>query len=344
MGAFALLVASPAHATQLRGKRTTAGISSPALERHRPTPAQRKAFGHALRTLRNGEHQGRTARRLGLSRRTLVRLEGGKVAPHIVTLATLSKGYGVEPAVLSKHVGPPPGRTIGTRLRFQRWRRARTATQVAQNGRLPESVVDAIEKEMVTPSQADMHALVRGLPGVTLKELLGRKRLENLPRIRAYPPPDATAVVRRPKLVDTYTERFRAYVKRARQERAWLQRELAAAVARELGEPLTRESISAYECGKRVPRPGTLRALDRALGAGGKLQAILMPPRGQSFPNRLAHYRLKAGLTWQQIADRLRVTGGAVGQWENGRQRPRSADMMEDLARVLGTTVHELDP
>ena len=51
--------------------------------------------------------------------------------------------------------------------------------------------------------------------------------------------------------------------------------------------------------------------------------------------------RLKAGKKVQEVVDHLRVTDGAVYQWECGYSRPTAAKLIK-LAEFYGCTVDEL--
>lgn len=51
--------------------------------------------------------------------------------------------------------------------------------------------------------------------------------------------------------------------------------------------------------------------------------------------------RKKAGLNQVDAAKALGVTQGAISMWENGRTKPRSAQIVE-IAKLYGVTVDEL--
>lgn len=55
----------------------------------------------------------------------------------------------------------------------------------------------------------------------------------------------------------------------------------------------------------------------------------------------LSRARQRAGLTQQQLADRLRVNRVTVGHIESGERRPSLA-LAVDIARVLGVSLDEL--
>ena len=55
----------------------------------------------------------------------------------------------------------------------------------------------------------------------------------------------------------------------------------------------------------------------------------------------LRRLRSKAGLTQQEIADKLDVSRVAIGQWESEKSMPRKANL-EQLADLFGTTVADL--
>lgn len=55
----------------------------------------------------------------------------------------------------------------------------------------------------------------------------------------------------------------------------------------------------------------------------------------------LRRLRNRAGLTQQEIADKLDVSRVAIGQWESEKSMPRKANL-EQLAELFGTTVADL--
>ena len=55
----------------------------------------------------------------------------------------------------------------------------------------------------------------------------------------------------------------------------------------------------------------------------------------------IAERRKSAGLTQNQLAERLAITDRAVSKWENGRSLPDSSIMLE-LCSILGISVNEL--
>ena len=55
----------------------------------------------------------------------------------------------------------------------------------------------------------------------------------------------------------------------------------------------------------------------------------------------LRRLRNRAGLTQQEIADRLDVSRVAIGQWESDKSMPRKGNL-EQLADLFGTTVADL--
>lgn len=55
----------------------------------------------------------------------------------------------------------------------------------------------------------------------------------------------------------------------------------------------------------------------------------------------LRRLRSRAGLTQQEIADKLDVSRVAIGQWESEKSMPRKANL-EQLADLFGTTVADL--
>lgn len=55
----------------------------------------------------------------------------------------------------------------------------------------------------------------------------------------------------------------------------------------------------------------------------------------------LAEWRLKAGLTQQQLADRLGTTDVTISRWETGRRRP-NMDAQEAIAEAMGYESEDL--
>lgn len=60
-----------------------------------------------------------------------------------------------------------------------------------------------------------------------------------------------------------------------------------------------------------------------------------------NFSTKFRLLRAKSGLTQAEIADKLGITGRAVGAWESGRSKPR-LDKMAEIAVLFGTTVADL--
>lgn len=60
-----------------------------------------------------------------------------------------------------------------------------------------------------------------------------------------------------------------------------------------------------------------------------------------NFSTRFRLLRAKSGLTQAEIADKLGITGRAVGAWESGRSKPR-LDKMAEIAVLFDTTVADL--
>lgn len=59
------------------------------------------------------------------------------------------------------------------------------------------------------------------------------------------------------------------------------------------------------------------------------------------FTNNLKRYRENLGLSKEELAKRLGVSGVTVGYWESGKNDPRLSKL-EHIAEVLGVTVYEL--
>lgn len=55
----------------------------------------------------------------------------------------------------------------------------------------------------------------------------------------------------------------------------------------------------------------------------------------------IAHYRKKAGMTQEQLAEKMGVTSQAVSKWENGLTCP-DLDSVAELAGFLGVAVEQL--
>ena len=60
-----------------------------------------------------------------------------------------------------------------------------------------------------------------------------------------------------------------------------------------------------------------------------------------SWAKRIARAREAAGLTQQQLADRLNVAQQTVGAWESGQNEPRLA-VFAAIAQAAGTTAEWL--
>lgn len=59
------------------------------------------------------------------------------------------------------------------------------------------------------------------------------------------------------------------------------------------------------------------------------------------FKDRVRSLRDAAGLTQEQLADRVGLTGRAIGAWESGRAKPR-IDKLQQLADYFGVSPHWL--
>ena len=57
--------------------------------------------------------------------------------------------------------------------------------------------------------------------------------------------------------------------------------------------------------------------------------------------NGLKERRIKAGLTQQEVGDRVGVGTSTVGMWESGANQPRASTLIS-LAKLFGCTVDEL--
>lgn len=60
-----------------------------------------------------------------------------------------------------------------------------------------------------------------------------------------------------------------------------------------------------------------------------------------SFGDTLRGLRLDAGMTQEDVANALGITGAAVALWESGKNRPR-LDKLNQLARLLGVDASDL--
>src|SRR5438477_1099804 len=78
----------------------------------------------------------------------------------------------------------------------------------------------------------------------------------------------------------------------------------------------------------------------RRCGVGGKGGAMDL---GQSsaFGPLLRRYRLAAGLTQEELAERARVSARSIGDIERGVSRAPRKDTVALLAEALGLAVHE---
>ena len=60
-----------------------------------------------------------------------------------------------------------------------------------------------------------------------------------------------------------------------------------------------------------------------------------------SFKNNVRYLRTKAGLTQEELAQRLRVTQATISQYENGEIAPRSV-MVKQIAEFFKVNETEL--
>lgn len=56
---------------------------------------------------------------------------------------------------------------------------------------------------------------------------------------------------------------------------------------------------------------------------------------------KLKEIRLRAGLTQEQLAERINTTQCCISRWENGKDRP-NIEIVRQLASVLRCTTDEL--
>ena len=68
-----------------------------------------------------------------------------------------------------------------------------------------------------------------------------------------------------------------------------------------------------------------------------------MAPSVMEIARRIRQGRMQLGLTQRQLAVRMRVSAGAVGQWESGATQPSIANRV-DLSRLLKIPFIELMP
>lgn len=61
------------------------------------------------------------------------------------------------------------------------------------------------------------------------------------------------------------------------------------------------------------------------------------------IPNAIRQYRLKAGLTQGQLAERLKVRSETISAWERGLTCPTVSFLLR-LAKTLGTLAESLYP
>ncbi len=57
--------------------------------------------------------------------------------------------------------------------------------------------------------------------------------------------------------------------------------------------------------------------------------------------NAIERCRIRAGLSQSELAKKLKVTQGAVSQWENCGALPRS-DKLPELAKILACSIDDL--
>jgi transcriptional regulator with XRE-family HTH domain len=62
---------------------------------------------------------------------------------------------------------------------------------------------------------------------------------------------------------------------------------------------------------------------------------------GEVVKAQLKRLREKAGLTQEQLGQKLGVGQSTVGMWETGERLPR-ADKLPELAKILGCTIDDL--
>lgn len=55
----------------------------------------------------------------------------------------------------------------------------------------------------------------------------------------------------------------------------------------------------------------------------------------------IEYYRKKAGISQKKLAEELKVTQGAISQWERGVTFP-SIDKLPELAKILKCNINEL--
>jgi len=60
-----------------------------------------------------------------------------------------------------------------------------------------------------------------------------------------------------------------------------------------------------------------------------------------NFSHNLKTARNSLGISQRELADRLGVVQGAIGNWENGTLEPR-LNQLEDIAKALKATPSEL--
>jgi DNA-binding transcriptional regulator YiaG len=95
---------------------------------------------------------------------------------------------------------------------------------------------------------------------------------------------------------------------------------------------------------RRDPRTGELSYTASALRALDRLRAILVQVDEHSSPGHIRTLRESLGLTQQELADRLKVTGQTVSRWERGEVQPNQATLVrlrrvQANARKKGVTV-----
>ena len=87
--------------------------------------------------------------------------------------------------------------------------------------------------------------------------------------------------------------------------------------------------ISAYENGKRNPKLATLNKISAALGVPF---GILDSSFETSPPQRLKHLRISAGLSLEELSERISVSIDTITAWENGNKAIRHDDLEKLLA------------
>lgn len=99
-------------------------------------------------------------------------------------------------------------------------------------------------------------------------------------------------------------------------------------------------AVSQWENDRAVPRMGAVQLISDYFSIP-KSEIIDAENDGEADHNKLVEMRERAGLTQQQLADKLGVTQQTIWYYENGRREIKSSVLIE-MSKALDCTVSEL--